>query len=246
MANTDRAWEQWGQQDPYYGVVTMKQFHKDSIDQNRDAFFESGRDMVRSTLERFHRVFGDLPKGRALDFGCGVGRLTLALAEQFREVVGLDISTSMLAEARKNAAAGRGNAKFEMADDDLVSAPGKFDFVNSYIVLQHIPVARGLRLMRNLVGKVAPGGGFLIHFSVRNRGPLWQAMHWLKHNFPPFLWLDNLRQGRPLTAPTMQMNDYPVPQILEDLSSVGITEAFTFTEMHGNVMTVGIIGKRPA
>ena len=83
--------------------------------------------------------------------------------------------------------------------------------MNCYIVLQHIPVPRGLELMRQLVAKVRPGGGFLIHFSVRDKGPLWQCAYWLKHNFKPLLILENLRHGKSLMAPTMQMNAYRMP-----------------------------------
>ena len=35
------------------------------------------------------------------------------------------------------------NAEFALADDRLSKAPGEFDFVTSYIVLQHVPVRRG-------------------------------------------------------------------------------------------------------
>jgi len=38
---------------------------------------------------------------RVMDFGCGVGRLTLALAKNFRQVEAVDVSASHLAVARE-------------------------------------------------------------------------------------------------------------------------------------------------
>ena len=113
MTNTDKAWEQWGQQDPYYEVMTLDRFRGGG---NRAEFFHTGREDVNLALSRYERVFGSLRGGRALDYGCGVGRLTLALADHFPEVVGLDISDSMLREAGKNAA-GRAGVKFAKADE---------------------------------------------------------------------------------------------------------------------------------
>jgi SAM-dependent methyltransferase len=42
----------------------------------------------------------DLPRRRALDFGCGAGRLTQPLADRFDHAVGVDIAPSMIARAK--------------------------------------------------------------------------------------------------------------------------------------------------
>ena len=101
MASSDRDWETWGADDPYYGVLTHAQFRKGAIDAHRDEFFASGTAFVTDLLARYQHHCGELPRGRALDFGCGVGRLTLAFAPHFAHVDGLDVSPSMLAEARQ-------------------------------------------------------------------------------------------------------------------------------------------------
>ena len=46
----------------------------------------------------------DFERRAALDYGCGVGRLTLPLAERCEHVYGVDVSPSMLREAARNAA----------------------------------------------------------------------------------------------------------------------------------------------
>ncbi|QNP43541.1 class I SAM-dependent methyltransferase [Sphingomonas daechungensis] len=86
-------------------------------------------------------------------------------------MTGLDVSPSMLAEAKANAERlDVANVEFELADDRLSNAAGQFDFVNSYITLQHIPVRRGLSILARLVERVRPGGGIHVHVSIRTDG----------------------------------------------------------------------------
>jgi hypothetical protein len=53
---------------------------------------------------------------------------------------------------------GATNVEARVSDDDLSDLEQGFDFVNSLIVLQHIPPARGTRLIRTLLTKLAVGG----------------------------------------------------------------------------------------
>jgi hypothetical protein len=46
MYNTDDHWKQWGEQDPYFGVLSLDKFRKENIDDNRTEFFESGAEVV--------------------------------------------------------------------------------------------------------------------------------------------------------------------------------------------------------
>src|SRR5260221_4997621 len=79
MGNTDRTWQYYGRIDPYYGVLAYERFTKDNIDEDAKlAFFVSGEDYIDEvfTAVRDH-LDADFVATRALDFGCGVGRLTL-------------------------------------------------------------------------------------------------------------------------------------------------------------------------
>ncbi|NIN67301.1 MAG: methyltransferase domain-containing protein, partial [Anaerolineae bacterium] len=67
-----------------------------------EQFFETGRTDVHNMLLRLQSLGNRLNYGVALDFGCGVGRLTQALADEgFREVQGVDIAPSMIEAAEK-------------------------------------------------------------------------------------------------------------------------------------------------
>ena len=92
------AWKKWGDIDPYYGVLSRKEFRRENLEANKDAFFRSGESHVEKVLE-----FLEEPTegwGAVIDFGCGTGRLLLPFAKRFKHAVGLDISEGMLAETR--------------------------------------------------------------------------------------------------------------------------------------------------
>ena len=74
----------------------------------RREFFESGE----ADVDHLFQLIGGFSPADALDFGCGVGRMTLALAKRVKRVVGVDIAPQMLALARRNAEeAGTANAR---------------------------------------------------------------------------------------------------------------------------------------
>lgn len=145
---TDRDWEKWGGTDPYFGVCSEGRFHAEAMTPaSRDAFFRSGEEHVARTYSDIERLFKvDFKPENVLDFGCGVGRLLIPFARRAKQVVGVDVSTSMLAEARRNCIdAGILGVSLVESDDGLTRAEGRFDLVHSHIVLQHIPWKRGRR-----------------------------------------------------------------------------------------------------
>ena len=233
-------------QDPYFGVLAHERYSAANIDQNRNEFFATGREFVAHILRRYELQFGALPHARALDHGCGVGRLTLPLATHFSSVVALDVSPDMLAEAKANAdRAGVTNAGFVLADDQLSNAPGKFDFVNSNMVLQHVPVRRGLPLFFRLIEKVRPGGGFHIHLSYRTEPWAWRLLYWASANVPGVKLWQNICAGRRWNAPAMQMNHYPLDAIVARLAAAGITDLVVSAEPHARFVTCSLIGTKP-
>ncbi len=246
MLSTDKAWQRWGRQDPYFGVLAHDRFARGAIDRHRDEFFATGQLFVTDILHRTEAHFGALERGRALDHGCGVGRLALPLARHFAHVDALDISPDMLAEATANAdRAGIANIDFLRADDRLSAATGPYDFVNSHLVLQHVPVRRGLSMLFAMVDKVAPGGGFHLHVCCRtDRGPL-RWLYWASANIPGVKIWQNICARRGWNAPAMQMNHYPLARILAELKRRGIADVLIETERHDRFITCSLIGRTP-
>lgn len=63
-------------------------------------FFATGETEVAEILARGHELGVPRSTHDALEFGCGLGRITRALAARYDRVVGVDISTEMLERAR--------------------------------------------------------------------------------------------------------------------------------------------------
>ncbi|ALG05595.1 class I SAM-dependent methyltransferase [Kibdelosporangium phytohabitans] len=151
------AWETLGTSDPYWAVLTEHEFHDG---QAKTRFFDSGRAEIRSLLDildKFRRPYGDT----AVDFGCGVGRLSFALAEHFENVTGVDVARSMIEEAR---ASNPFPDRVRFVHNDAATLPfddDSVDLVISVITLQHIRPALTLRYLLEMARIVRPGGHLL-------------------------------------------------------------------------------------
>lgn len=113
-------------------------------------------------LERLLEATGAqvAPSETVLDLGCGVGRLTRALAARAAHVHGLDVSAEMLALARRHLA-DLPNVSLHQGDGtDLAPiADGSVDGVVSLVVFQHIPdPAVTLGYVREIGRVLRPGG----------------------------------------------------------------------------------------
>lgn len=246
MLGTDKAWEKFGRDEPYFGVLAHQKFTLKQINQNRDEFFSSGNGAVARIIGRCEDHFGHVLRRRVLDHGCGVGRLTFPLAEQFENVVALDVSPSMLAEAKANALQfGFSNVTFALADDELSNAVGTFDFVNSHMVLQHIPVRRGLRVMSRMLDQLNDGGSFHFHISIRTDRLSSRVLWWVSHHVPGVKIIQNLCARRRWNAPAMQMNNYPLNRVLALLASRNIVEILVSPENHADFLTLSLSGRTP-
>lgn len=239
---TDRSWEEWGRRDPYYGVLGLDQFRGDRIAGHRDEFFASGEQSVERMLRDLAAAHGGGRCGNALDFGAGVGRLTLPLARRFARVVGIDIAASMRAEAQRNATlADCHNIEWRATLDVVSPDSERFDLIVSYIVFQHIPVVRGMVILDQLLALLAPGGRLWIHLSVKRYQSLRERIgYWAWQFFPPARYLMNLARGYAYDMPPMQMNEYPLADVLRLFARHGLHDIRLSTEFHGRVMTVAL------
>ncbi len=228
---SDRAWQQWGDQDPYFAVLTDASLHRERLTPEAlEAFFRSGEAHVRGVVEDIRRHLDPaFAPRRALDFGCGVGRLLLPLAAMAEEAVGVDVARGMLDEAGRLAAArGLSNVTLVESDDTLSRVAGGFDLVHSFLVLQHIPVDRGERIIARLLELVRPGGVAALHVPyarVTGRGRRLAA--WVQRTVPGTRGVVNLLRGEPWGRPRMEMNTYDLNRVMGLAEGAGVTAVHT-------------------
>lgn len=154
-------WEAHAQADPLWAVLS----EPDRSGRRWDlpSFLATGVDQVEKSLGRFSELggqFADLDT--ALDFGCGVGRLSQPLAKHFARVVGIDISPTMIAAATElNQHLDR--VEYRVNDQpDLAFLPDdSVSLVYSHITLQHMNPSLAVEYLREFFRVVKPGGGVI-------------------------------------------------------------------------------------
>jgi SAM-dependent methyltransferase len=153
-----RDWEDLGELDPYWAVLAHpeRRFGRWDLDE----FFRTGAEEIARLEAEMQRLGYPARRERALDFGCGVGRLTRALATHFRRSFGVDVSAPMVATARRLNAAFP-NCEFVVnGHPDLRMFPDDhFDLIYSVLVLQHLPTRAGIvSYLADFARVLAPGG----------------------------------------------------------------------------------------
>ncbi|HEU5040244.1 MAG TPA: class I SAM-dependent methyltransferase [Gemmatimonadales bacterium] len=247
--SSDRAWQQWGEQDPYFAVLTDAALHRERLTPEAlEAFFRSGDTHVRGVVDDIRRHLDPtFAPRRALDFGCGVGRLLLPLAGMAEQAVGVDVAPGMLEEAARLAATrGVGNVTLVESDDALSRVAGTFDLVHSFLVLQHIPVARGERLIVRLLELVGPGGVAALHVPyARVAGRAKRLAGWLQRTVPGVRSMVNRLRGERWTRPVMEMNTYDLNRLLRLVEQAGVTEVHARFAPDGEYRGVMLYLRKP-
>jgi SAM-dependent methyltransferase len=219
-----RHWDALAKADPLWAVLTesAKQGKRWTVEE----FYSTGVAEVEADLARVRLREPRLAGRRALDFGCGAGRLTQALAQHFSRVTGVDISGRMVALAREHNRNERVEFIRNGRPDLRCFSGGAFDFVYSRITLQHIAPHYSERYLREFVRVLAPGGVMLVQLpaSVPAGDPpeRFQFSFW-----PPTVWMRIKRYVRyhhpgwfPGT-PKMQMYALPKEAVLACLTGAG-------------------------
>lgn len=176
-------WARLGDVDPYWSVLTDDAFRGARLDEDlRDQFYASGAEVAALIDTVAARCGVDIDReGVCLEFGCGVGRVTLHLARRFRRVVAVDISAGNLALCREMLAA-RGVDNVEVVQigspEDVRALP-HFDFLASTIVLQHNPPPVQHFLLDILLKKISAFGGFLVQLPTHTPGYAFRADDYL-------------------------------------------------------------------
>jgi 2-polyprenyl-3-methyl-5-hydroxy-6-metoxy-1,4-benzoquinol methylase len=224
----EQDWIRLGNIEPYYGVISNPKYRVDCLDESAKAtFYATGTWHVGLVLAALRDAFAFVPHGVALDFGCGVGRVSSALAQHFDKVVGLDISPGMITRANHYANDMHlTNVVYASSDQAAWLAPEQYDFVHTYLVLQHIPVARGMKLIADLVRSVKSGGVGAIHLTY-NTSAGWPTLRLLKNfviNTRLLRNIANIMMGRAWNFPAMQMNAYNLPAVYGLLAAAGISD----------------------
>jgi SAM-dependent methyltransferase len=166
LSHHQRDWDDLAALDPMWAILGDPNQQYGQWDTTE--FFASGERELTAVLDQA-QTYGLSPgAGTALDFGCGLGRITRALAERFTHATGVDISLHMVTRATE-IAAGTPNVDYMVntAPDLAVMGDQTFDLVWCRLVLQHQPSpAHALRYVAELARVLAPSGLLYLQMPV--------------------------------------------------------------------------------
>jgi len=170
LQTLQRHWNRFAKQDAKWAILTCPGTEGNRWDP--DAFMATGREDVDALMRALAERGIDVSRRRALDFGCGVGRLSVALANYFDAVDGTDISETMIAQAIQHP-----KVRYHVNNQSLAQFPtGAYDLVYSFITLQHIPRPYSLEYIKEFVRLLSPHGvaAFQVPSAVNNRRERWR------------------------------------------------------------------------
>jgi len=167
---TSRAlWDGHARRDPLWAILSDPSKRNGKWDLGR--FFQTGVGEIALRLYQARAHGAVIPKGAALDFGCGVGRLSQALAPHFERVVGVDVSPEMVALAQQlNQHPETVSYVANTAPDLRIFPDAHFAAIISNIVLQHIRPDIALGYLREFLRILAPGGLLIFQLPSHQRG----------------------------------------------------------------------------
>lgn len=211
MVDVAQRWTELGDSDPMWAALTHS---GRGGGWDAGAFLETGRVEIEGLLQLLHQRGCQPRHGTALDFGCGPGRLTAALAASgFDRVIGVDVSPTMLAKAQEilpGELADRCEFLLNVAPDLAAVAADSVDLLYTCRVLQHMPSPIAHGYLREFVRIVKPGGFVVFQLPA---GPA-PGMAGLPIRLVPSKVLSQLRKG-------MQMHSTPAAAVTRILADAG-------------------------
>ena len=242
-------WNRYAAIEPFFAVLANPKYLRANLTREAEVeFFATGDAYARHILEvirqRLSRVFS--PRS-VLEFGCGPGRVAIALAAHVPAVVAVDASPAMLALARENARR-RGHEQISfLGTGELFASTQTFELINASLVFQHIPPAEGLPLLRRLTGRLASLGVGVFSFPYRRTAnPLASFTRSLRRSVPAANAAANLLRRKPASFPFLHPYVYDLGEVLSMLRADGFTEVHVVSEEQGELEVATVYVRRSA
>lgn len=211
-------WESWARLDPLYSILSASGTEGGRWE--LDKFFATGQEEIEELIERCDSARITFPRGVALDFGCGAGRLTRALADHFELSVGVDVSPTMIELARRYTPDRRCSFRVNLAPDLGLFPNEHFDFIYSSRVLQHIEPVLVLGYVAEFCRILRGDGVMVIHMPSSPAELPWNLKGVLRRVLGRtyhLLW--SLRRG---TTAIVEMHHIPKADMLRHLADCGM------------------------
>jgi len=149
-----------GPTEPHFAVSADSPEALSSVDTNIAQFWATGHAQAQELLQSLER-FGltDLKNKTAVEFGCGIGRLSFGLAGKFKKLHSYDVSDSQIILAKKASVdLGVHNCQFHLSSGNPFAAIEPTDFFYSKNTFEHYPPPIIYQFIRNALRSLKPDG----------------------------------------------------------------------------------------
>ncbi len=164
-------WDQHAAADPLWTVLAFPD--KSGGRWTLPDFMKTGEREIALLFHRLAMLGLRAPTRRALDFGCGVGRLTQALARRHEQVIGADISRGMIDLARRlNQYPDRVDYMCTAESGLETLAARSFQFIYSNIVLQHVTPDLSVQYLGEFFRILEPDGLLVFQLPSHKETPV--------------------------------------------------------------------------
>ena len=215
-----RDWDDLALVDPFWAVLAADDKRGGGWEPTE--FFATGEADIEEMLATAAQLGRPTRHERALDFGCGVGRLTRALARRFDEAVGIDVSERMLEHARR-LNADTPNVTFASSDEP---PPEPFDLVVANLVLQHLPSKALARVYIGRLIKATRPDGLLV-FQLPTKLPLARRLQPRRRLYKPLRTRVGAERLHAAGLHPVRLLALPEPNVRDTVDVAGATVAHT-------------------
>ena len=157
LKELQKTWDDLAKIDPLWAILSRpeKKGNKWDIEE----FFATGKKEIDDVMEYIKSLGVNILRRKALDFGCGVGRLTQSLGNYFDEVIGVDIAPYMIELANiYNQHTDKCKYYLNLNNDLKVFSNNSFNFIYTTITLQHIEPQYSKNYIKEFLRVLAPHG----------------------------------------------------------------------------------------
>jgi trans-aconitate 2-methyltransferase len=156
--------------------------------------------------------------GRSADLGCGSGELTAAVTDRLaiHEMVGIDLSDSMLAKARHDVGDADDRLRFARGDIGQWTSRGDHDLVLSNASLHWVPDHRAV--LERWWAALAPGGQLAVQVPANADHPTHQVAVQVAATEPFLSAFDRMPPPDPVAQNVLAPDEYA--RILDDLGAL--------------------------
>ena len=208
FSSVSEGWTRLGAEEPHWSVLTDQKYKQASISENLDTFYRTGFGH-KQLLDAFcSRNSIEYKNDLCLELGCGVGRITAALAASFKNVVALDVSPNNLRLCEQRLKEEKiDNVELRLIKNiqEFDSLP-KYDVFFSLITLQHNPPPVQLFILDKILSNGSTGS--VSFFQTPH--------HWPDYSFSSAAYLSAAQNQRERSlSDYMEMHPPPMRFIFE-------------------------------